>query len=370
MFTFLELDNYRGFEHYRLNDLRRVNLLVGKNNCGKTSVLEAVQLLASGSPKAIVQQARQRGEVSPDESEDPLLRGLTNVSHFFYGHEVNSLVSFQLEGDWGLQSLNVSVWPISKFNNKGSNSKELSEDWPTELAVSLECGHDSHEVPDFIFPISDDGAFIEEQKFLRRHLRDKGPNSIASVRLVGANSLDPHEMRAMWDDILLASQEGEVVNAMGILEPDLLDINFLSGAAINRSGRGEGTIVVRVEGSQRRIPLGSFGDGMRRLLALALALIQTRDGILLIDEVDTGLHYSVMADLWKLIVSAAIKSNVQVFATTHSLDCIQGLAEMCEHEPELADEVSLQKLDRRLDEAVSLHSEQIQIADRQEIEVR
>jgi hypothetical protein len=177
-------------------------------------------------------------------------------------------------------------------------------------------------------------------------------------------------MRAMWDEILVAGREEQVVVAMNILDSSLEDIYFLSGIASDGFRRSQGSIVIRTKGAKRRIPLGSFGDGMRRLLAISLALIQTRDGVLLIDEVDTGFHYSIMGDLWKLIVSTAINSNVQVFATTHSLDCINGLAWMCEHEPDLADEVSLQKLDRRLDIAVALHADEIQIADEQHIEMR
>ena len=109
---------------------------------------------------------------------------------------------------------------------------------------------------------------------------------------------------------------------------------------------------------------------MRRLLALSLSLVRTGDGYLLIDEIDTGLHFSVMEKLWKLVVNTARESNVQVFATTHSYDCIQGLAALVDSSPGLASEVSVQKIENSLKNAVSLDAEQIRVAVRQEIEIR
>ena len=109
---------------------------------------------------------------------------------------------------------------------------------------------------------------------------------------------------------------------------------------------------------------------MRRLLALSLSLVRTGDGYLLIDEIDTGLHFSVMEEMWKLVVATALESNVQVVATTHSYDCIQGLAALLESAPEFAPDVSVQKIERSLAEAVSLDAEQIRVAVRQDIEVR
>ena len=87
-----------------------------------------------------------------------------------------------------------------------------------------------------------------------------------------------------------------------------------------------GGIVVGVKGQEGRLPIGSMGDGMRRLMALATSLAFTKDGCLFVDEIDTGLHYSIMADMWQLVVEKSVASNTQVFATTHSWDCIEGLS--------------------------------------------
>lgn len=172
----------------------------------------------------------------------------------------------------------------------------------------------------------------------------------------------------MWDQMLAEKREQEVAQAMQILEPALEDIVFQTGERTARFS-APGNVLVGFKGGSRRVPLGSLGDGMRRLLALSLALIRCERGILLIDEIDTGLHYSVMGDLWRLVIEAA-RNDIQVFATTHSLDCLRGLAWLCDARPELAREVSVQKIDPSLDESVALDAEQIHLACEQEIEVR
>src|SRR5438045_2113512 len=73
----------------------------------------------------------------------------------------------------------------------------------------------------------------------------------------------------------------------------------------------------------RNFPLYSLGNGMLRTLGISLALVSVKDGILLIDEFENGLYYSVQPDLWQLIFQVARCLNVQVFATTHSWDCIE-----------------------------------------------
>jgi len=176
-------------------------------------------------------------------------------------------------------------------------------------------------------------------------------------------------MGDLWDRLIVDGRESEVIEAMRILQPTLRNIFFLSGEMAHGHG-GRGGILVALEGERRREPLGSYGDGIRRLLVLAISLIRTEGGILLVDEIDTGLHYSIMGDMWLLVTEAAKRANVQIFATTHSFDCVRGLAWLCENHPELRAEVSLQKIDPSLEEAVALDADRIVLAAEQGLEVR
>ena len=79
-------------------------------------------------------------------------------------------------------------------------------------------------------------------------------------------------------------------------------------------------------GLSQRIPINLLGDGTRKMLAIASIIFECRNGVVLIDEVSNGFHYSVMTNLWKVIIKAAHDNNVQVFVTTHDLDSIKGLS--------------------------------------------
>ena len=109
---------------------------------------------------------------------------------------------------------------------------------------------------------------------------------------------------------------------------------------------------------------------MNRMLGIALALVNAKDGMLLIDEVDTGLHYSVLPDLWKLIFEVAHRLNVQVFATSHSWDCIQAFQQAADANKD--EEGMLIRLENRKDSirAVTFDEEELAVVAREQIEVR
>ncbi len=176
-------------------------------------------------------------------------------------------------------------------------------------------------------------------------------------------------MAPLWNRVIREGREREVLEAMRILQKDLQSIHFLTGDSAGTGG-SLGGILLGLEHGRPRVPVGSYGDGMRRLLALSLALVKTASGFLLIDEIDTGLHWTVMEEMWNLVIDAALASSIQVFATTHSLDCIIGLATLLRERPDLGDGVVVHKIERRLDHSVSFGAEDIVAADDLGIELR
>lgn len=117
----------------------------------------------------------------------------------------------------------------------------------------------------------------------------------------------------------------------------------------------------------QRVPIGSMGDGIWRLLGIALALVRAEGGILLVDEIDTGLHYSVLVDMWNLVFETAKRLDVQVFATTHSRDCYEALAAVAQKGRH---DISLQRIERGKPLAVAFTESEIREAAARGIEVR
>ena len=104
-------------------------------------------------------------------------------------------------------------------------------------------------------------------------------------------------------------------------------------------------------GVGRLVPLSYMGEGLRRLLSFVLAIKDIPGGIVLIDEFENGLHYSVLNDVWKAIAEAARQADVQIFATTHSWECIYR-AHQYFVESDTYDDFRLHRLDRIGDRTV------------------
>jgi len=354
----LRLRGYRAFDNFEINDLARVNLLVGKNGCGKTSILEAIQILETqGSVGTLKDIAFQRVEMAVKEQEDQYRSDFfISLSHFFHGRNFAVGASFEIEGDSKHSKVRAQVVDASSLDEQHN----LFDDIPSDGCINL------LDISGMLYPVSDNGALSFGRSFNSRRSAVAGQR-LRNVEFVSTASLNLGVLYAIWNNILINSKEEEVIRAMRILDPSIEGVYFLTDYDSQRSPGG---VLVSFNDGRERVPLGSTGEGMRRLLALALALTQAKGGVLLVDEIDTGLHYSVLGQMWLLIVEAARKMDIQVFATTHSLDCVKGLAWLCENHSELREEVALHKIDASLNHSVAFDAEQIAIADEQGIEVR
>lgn len=357
MLKTLELRGFRGFDSYRLTDLTRVNLIVGKNNCGKTTVLEAVELLVSnGHPSAFAAVARRRRETGAS-------RYGVDISHMFSGHMCQPGTHFVLASDQ--HDISVMIlsldevgedaewWDLMRSRTR-QRALDVEDETEPEFGLRIATGTEESTV----LPVDKEGTLLWPR--YRRNGSSEPP-----VRFLGLDSLVDARMSDTWDEVIAEGREDEIARDMRLLVPEIASIHFLTG---DRT-RGTTILVGRREGG-RRMPIGSYGDGLRRLLALRLALHGANHGFLLIDEIDAGLHWTVMEDVWRLLVEAAKESDVQVFATTHSYDSIRGLGSLVKSRPDLAGEVSIQKVHPSLERAVCFAGEQIEVAVDQEIELR
>ncbi len=362
----LKLEGYRSFESYELQDLTRVNLLVGRNNCGKTSILEAVQFLVSGgTPSVLGQIAGERSEVyqyeSPDNRYSVRSGRVADISHFIFGRHFGPKARFAVMADEGGRWVRMEV--EEDQDDLHSDQRPLF-DKDADDAQPLVVRITSSRIKDaIVIPADANGSlFLSRKVFgtIRRSVLSHTP-----ALFVTAASLDVDRMSHMWRDLVLEGREQEVINALKLVEPNLQSVHFLSG-----NGHGSNPIVLGHQGRTRRTPIGSHGDGTRRLLALALSLTDLSGGVLLFDEIDTGFHWTVLEDVWKLVVQHASAANIQVFATTHSYDCICGLASFVASNPELAAEVSVYKVERALERAVRFDGAAVERAVNSGIELR
>lgn len=357
----LELSSYRSFDSYELVDLAPVNLLVGRNNSGKTSIMEAIHFLASGGdPYVLRQGASRRDEMNVLRSSGNGCHQAPDVSHLFRGRRFSPGSEFVITSNGGRSAVRMTV-EDAKDSYPHQQSLFAGEMEDAKLLAIRIAGTTMEK--SIVLPATEDGSLHLTSPVARVPGLDALPTSPA--RFITAASVGVRSMRRMWDAVVLEGREAEVVDAMKFVEHDLTSIHFLGAGASPL-----GDIVLGFQPGTRRVPISSQGEGTHRLLALALSLTQLSGGVLLIDEIDTGLHWTVLEDMWKLVIDGATSGGTQVFATTHGFDCIRSLAGLAASHPELASNVSVQKIERALGRAVGFDIADVKRAVDDDIELR
>lgn len=353
---------FRGFESYQLNGLTTVNLIVGKNNSGKTTVLEAVELLVSnGHPSAFAGVAGRRREMLALRPQYGM-----DISHLFSGHVCEPGILFELTSD--RQKTSATVLSLDEVGEDAErwvtrrrSARQRADDVDDEPEPEFGLRIDTTDRPSSLFPVDKEGTLLYDD--WRRSMRN-GPSN-PPVRFVGLGSPVDDTMHDAWNDVIAEGREDEIAKDMQIIVPEIASIHFLTSSTLRGS-----TALIGLQEGGRRMPIGSYGDGLRRLLALRLALQGANQGFLLIDEIDAGLHWTVMEDVWRLLVEVAKEADVQIFATTHSQDCIRGLGDLVKSRPDLAQHLSIQKVHTSLEQAVCFAGKEIATAVEQDIELR
>ncbi|MEH1950471.1 MAG: AAA family ATPase [Nostoc sp.] len=374
MLKTIKIDNFRSFRSFELQQLGRVNLLVGKNNSGKTSILEAIQLLCSRTNlEPLAEVMTNRGEYSWNDNQRRNRE--LDICHLFYGHEIQPDSKLCISGINGNTQETITV-------NIGARYFHLDDDLGKELNGESTSFHESsiqikglnlginwtrgEETEILTFPLSNNSGL--DLNYVQRFRRD-GKNPLPNTQFVTSSSLGTEKMIELFDQIALTPEEKLVEQALHGIDSKIQRIAPVSSQ--NRySLDSRGGFRVLLSDSNQRVPIGSMGDGIWRILGLALAIVCAKDGYLFVDEIDTGLHFTAMSDMWKLIWETAKRLNVQVFATTHNSDCWTSLATIAEQEDATEDGIRIHRIEKGKETSVVFTEPQIVIAAEREIEVR
>lgn len=353
MLNSLEIKNYRNLKHLLIEKLGRVNLIVGKNNTGKSSLLEAILILGTPSPTNAIQYIlEQRMEnFTVDQEEGEFLNEQTAkiIGNVFFKQNTESVISI------GDKERNITI----KFtlSDKDHNfiptltyQKSSSEKVTAGFSKGLNLIFETRENID-----------TKNQKKHTRYI---------------SSSLfqDLQEAVLNWKSISLNQEkEAFIIEALSILNRKIEQFNFVSVRVSGETVSGFSKQQPRVRLSTGEITnLRSMGDGINRILTIILAMVNCENGYLLIDEFENGLHYSVQEKLWEIIFHLAKRLNVQVFATTHSSDCINSFAKVLNHQQKPDDfgkQIRLENFDGNI-EAIEYDAETLFVATEQDIETR
>jgi AAA15 family ATPase/GTPase len=368
MLRALKIENFRCFQAFELQQLGKLNLLVGTNNSGKTSILEAIQLLQSQSNLESLREVMMgRGEYILNDERD---RGRElDIRHLFYGHEIDvgSKFSIAAGNHDTREGIAVSVEHTEWTDKQASLFGTLqNRDFEDLQQVSLIIEWSGRESERLKLPLSSDNGLPFK---LVDRIRKDSKNLGERTQFVTSSSLTKEKMIELFDQVVLTPEENLVTEALQTIEPSIERIASV-GSERYRYAESRNGFVVRLANGDQRIPIGSMGDGIWRMLGLTLAIVNAKNGFLLVDEIDTGLHFSAMSSMWKLIWETAKRLNVQVFATTHNSDCWTSLAAIASNESPSKEGITIQRIEKGKPSSIVFTERQVVIAAEQGIEVR
>ena len=291
---------FRCFDFLEIPHIGRLNLITGKNNTGKTTLLEALRVYAcAASPDDISVMLDVRGESADRDAAAALAT--------IFGAE-GPAEAMKKTCTLGPRAAPLSI-KLRRYRpahgKRWVESQDLTEG-ETFLVV---------EGPRVEKRMRADWTSIRDPTAAWPPLR---PSFFVPLEGVSVQDMD-----TIWQQVVLDGADAAVIDALQKLEPTVARLAFVRDAR-----GGPPRALVAFQGGRKPQPLSAFGAGVHRFLGLLLACHAARGGLLLVDEIDTGLHYSVQTQLWELLAAWSAQFEVQIVATTHSLDCVRAFADV------------------------------------------
>ena len=370
----LSIRNFRGIDWLSIGRLGRVTLLGGRNGVGKTTVLEAVRVHAARARASVLHDLLNRREefaTTLDEGHDPVVS--PDYAALFHGRAATRERPITIGPQSGRDDLRIEV---SAPNDLSPDQKELFADLSTQGGVDAVIKVVYRDRQRLLWlPIGNDSRVNRRQHYPRSvvqsSLFEEREWSVIECESLGPGLPDNSKLARFWDSVALTEKEDLSLEALRLTAGGIERVAVVGDEEPAYRGRGIGRrVVVKLKGHSRPVSLKSLGDGVTRLFAAGLALAHSRDGFLVLDEAENGIHYSVQQDFWRMVLRAAHQHNVQVLATTHSDDCLRGFARAAAESDDV--EGVYLRLERDGDQvhAVPYSEEELETVANQRIEAR
>lgn len=328
MFQTIDIKEYRGLKNITLQNLSTVNILVGENNTGKTSILEAIQLLRD--PDVVdnvlsIAKKRQPGNTMVQSAN------LIPFDEFIYsfpvqGEEKNIVI---YATDYALKKWRIEL--CGKIRKEIYDKEDLTEG--EQRRYNLYCGEDgeiSVVSGKFLYG-REDLAFENSYSFRETQLRqdvsmketlDIKKENMLGESIVYISPMDVYTNRVLNTNFykgMRVSEKETLIQLLRLFDERIIgiEVGMLNVKPI---------ILIELE-NVGLMPVSLFGDGLKKILTLASAIVKIKHGVILIDEFETGIHQRALVQVADWIASAAEERDIQIFLTTHSSEAVNALVQ-------------------------------------------
>jgi AAA15 family ATPase/GTPase len=355
------LKNFRCFQNLTLEPLERVNLIAGKNNVGKTSLLEAIFIFINPTnPESLFQINRLRRITKSSQFKE-----VEEMKLFFFDQDIDKVIILSSVGEDNLQrSLRIRFPELGE--TQLSILAPLYIDNDSDFIGNESLITENRQYSGFFMEYEDPTSnrspisiyVTPDRGLTSRYRRQKFPVGI----YLTTSTRSPREDAERFSNLERVGRQDEVLTTLRLLEPRLQRLTLL---VVEREPIIHGDI-----GMSELVPLPLMGEGIGRLFSIILAITNAKGGTILIDEIENGLHYSVLTNVWKAIAETARRADVQIFATTHSQECIRAAHKAFESSNKY--DFRYHRLERVKDEirAVTYNQETLATSDEMNLEMR
>lgn len=306
----IEFQNFRGFSHLNMDNVKPITLISGMNNVGKSSVLDGLFLFFDHiAPESFVKLNNFRGFPSLSEPKylwEPVFHNLNtqNAVQITLGLPAGA-ATLHYERDESYIVPEDADVPRNVLNQFISSTQ-------SSYTLKFQYSYNGYQ---------ESGHFIASPSGLLRNMDTSLEGNrilplpftqfINSV-IIQTNS----DVTSLLGDLELRGKKDELIEILQLIEPSISDLTTIM------TSTGGAQIYIKTNG--QFLPIKLAGDGLNKLMFILLSIMAHPNSLVLIDEIETGIHYSAYVDLWKTIAAAVQKYNCQVIATTHSYECIVG----------------------------------------------
>ena len=328
MYTSFYIENFRCFGGLTVEPLARVNLICGENNTGKTALLEALWLHSGpNSPDLGLRLNNFRGIAGPDPRR--LLHDL------FRNFDPQRTITLEAKGDWNNYQRRLRIKSQSRgtevfvpqvpdeqsLSGRVSRETNVSVVSDTEIVLEYLDEHGKKFVSAGRWEISEaplpDGVPLVPFSLTSQGMamsRANMPARPSGIFLSARHRNRPDEDVARFGNVVLEGEADSIVNCLKAVDSRIGRLETIAAAP--------SPMIYAEIGIGRPVPMDFLGDGVGRLLSMALAFQEASNGTILIDEVENGLHHNALQGVWENLNRLSQRFNVQVFATTHSYECM------------------------------------------------
>lgn len=323
-FKNIEIRNFRGIDHLKIDDFSRVNVFVGQNSSGKSSILECLLLMMGMSNPDLPQMVNSIRSRS--------YSGFADLTYIFHRLDLKTTPEISSE---------------LFDNSKRHLSLDLTYVFDEQSQVSLQNGQ---------IPTSETKTFLNTLKMLFDVESKQQKNSfecsitvnqqgLISGKKLAEGYLEKNSVAFLSADLSAGNPANDLVELAKRKRKDAVagymkrfDERITAVEILNN------VAYIGMEGMDQLLAVNMMGDGLRRFLNIVAAAANPTNNIILIDEIDNGLHYSAYKKLWEAIFALATTTNKQVFVTTHSKETLSRLNEMLEENSAYQEDFSLYTL--------------------------